>query len=73
MPEPTPDLHSAHSRTLQFADKLFAALEDLQAAGGLARLAAENPRSAERAAQVLKSARQMIDDQLADYKASRRN
>ncbi len=72
MPEPPPDLHSAHSRALQFADKLFAALEDLQAAGGLARLAGENPKSAERAAQVLKSARQAIDEELASYKASRR-
>ncbi len=72
MPEPPPDLQAAHTRVVQFADKLFAALEDLRAAGGLARLAAGNSKAAERAAQVLKSARGMIDGELAGDQAARR-
>lgn len=73
MPEPPPDPHSAHSRVLQFADKLFVALADLEAAGGMSRLASElKPAAVDRTAQALKSTRQAIDDQLAALKASRR-
>jgi len=73
VPEPLPDLHSAHSRVLQFADKLFTALAYLEAAGGLPRLASElKPAAVDRTAQAMKSTRQAIDDQLAALKAIKR-
>ena len=52
MPEPgPPDLNAVHSRVLQHADKLFEALADLEAAGGLGKLAASmSPKSMDRTA-----------------------
>jgi hypothetical protein len=73
MPELPPDLNTAHSRVLQYADKLFAALADLEAAGGMKGLASGlKPAAVERTAQALKSTRQAIDDQLAAFKAAKR-
>lgn len=73
MPELPPDLNTAHSRVLQYADKLFAALADLEAAGGMKALAAVlKPAAAERTAQAMRSTRQALDDQLAGFKAAKR-
>lgn len=68
---PSPDLHSAQTRALQFADKLFAALEDLQAAGGLDAFARQDPKAADKVAEALISCRKMTDDELAWYRAVR--
>lgn len=73
MAEPAPNLQAIHSRLLGHADKLFEALADLEAAGGLARLAAGmRPSTMEKTANVLKSTRQAIDEQLAGWKAARK-
>jgi hypothetical protein len=72
VPDPPLDPNAVHSRVLTHADRLFEALEDLGAAGGLAALASRlKPASVERTAKVLRSARAAIDAQLAGLKATR--
>ncbi len=72
MAEPTPDLQSIHSRVLQHADKLFAALVDLEAAGGMGKLAAGlKPKSTTALADVLKSTKTAIEEQLAELKKAK--
>jgi hypothetical protein len=73
MTEPTPDPQAAYSRIVNAADKLFTAVADLEAAGGMARLAAGwTPKARDRAAVVLKSSRDALDGQLATLKALNR-
>jgi hypothetical protein len=72
VPELPPDLHAAQARVIQFADKLFEALEDLRDAGGMAGFAALNPKAAGKVAATLASAHLAIDEALAQFEARRR-
>ena len=72
MPAPTPEQHQAFARILTHADRLFEALEDLEAAGGLRGLSGRiKPASIAKAAAGLRSVRQAIDEQLAGLKGAR--
>src|SRR5512135_1765386 len=69
MPAPTPEQHQAFARILTHANRLFEALEDLAAAGGLRGLSGRiKPASIAKAAAALRSVRQAIDEQLAGVK-----
>jgi hypothetical protein len=72
MPELTPEQNQAFARVLTHADRLFEALEDLEAAGGLCGLSGRlRPASLAKAAAGLRSVRQAIDEQLAGLKGAR--
>jgi hypothetical protein len=71
VPELPPDLHAAQARVIQFADKLFEALEDLRHAGGLPGFAAHNAKAAQKVAATLRSSRLAIEEALAEFKASK--
>jgi hypothetical protein len=72
MPAPTPEQNQAFARILTHADRLFEALEDLAAAGGLRGLSGRiKPASIAKAAAALRSVRQAIDEQLAGLKGAR--
>ncbi len=67
------DLQAIHSRSLQAADKLFEALTDLEAAGGMAALATVlKPKALERTSAVLRSTRAALDSQLKAARVARR-
>lgn len=69
----TTDLQAIHSRALQAADKLFEALTDLEAAGGMEALATVlKPKALERTSSVLRSARAALDAQLKGDRPPRR-
>jgi hypothetical protein len=61
VPELPPYLQAAQARVIQFADKLFEALDDLHAAGGMTQFAAHNPKAAGKVAVTLRSVRLAID------------
>lgn len=66
-------VNKTFARVITHADKLFEALEDLEAAGGLKGLARHlRPASLERLMSVLRSIRQSIDGQLQQVKGLRR-
>lgn len=72
-PDATPDAQKAYSRLVQYSDRVFEAAEDLNQAGGIRVVAAGwTPKAVERAAAVLKAARDSIDAQLSQLKAVRR-
>jgi hypothetical protein len=72
MPAPTPEQNQAFARIITHADRLFEALEDLAAAGGLRGLSGRiKPASIAKAAAALRSVRQAIDEQLAGLKEVR--
>lgn len=74
MAEPTPEQNAIYSRVLTHADRLFEALEDAEAAGGLDALtAAMKPASAGRARESLRSVRAAIDVQLMKAKRPTRD
>ncbi len=72
---PPPRASAAWQRAAGHLDKLFAALDALDEAGGIARASAEGgwtPKALDRAASSLLAAREAIDDQLARVEAIRR-
>jgi hypothetical protein len=72
MPELSSEQQQAFNRVIQYSDKLFEALEDLEAHGGLKALARViRPGSIEKATTALKGVRQAIDDQLTGLKTDR--
>lgn len=69
MPDPTPEQQQAFARVIQYADKLFSALADLEAAGGLRGLAGRiKPGSIDKAAASLKGVGRAIDEQIKGRK-----
>jgi hypothetical protein len=65
-PKPDSDaVNTAYSRLIQYADKLFEAAVDLEAGGGISQIAnLWKPKAIDRAANVLTSARDALDEQL---------
>jgi len=64
----TDDPNAVYARMLTHSDRLFEALTDLEAIGGLSSLPLR-PGSIEKARGSLKAVRQAIDDQLSRSKA----
>ena len=69
-PNPAVDARAAYSRLVQFADKLFLASEELEHLGGVSAVAVGwTPSQLEKAAAVLKSARDALTTPLDDLQA----
>ena len=78
MPDPSPPparASAAWQKVQNHLDKLFSALDELDEVGGIGRAAAEagwTPRTMDRAASSLLTAREAIDEQLGRVETRRR-